>query len=233
MDVQPVFDTIAASATRLCEAVWGAVFRLDGELIHRAAYHNLGSDELAAALRIFPVPLGRGTVTARAISSRSIVQVEDLTKDPEQAYTPIVQAGFRTILSVPMLREGLPIGTIDVGRREVKPFSADQIELLKTFADQAIIAIENVRLFQELEARTQDLTRSVGELMALGEVGRALSSTLDLETVLQTIVLRPTSWPGRRAARSGSTTRGARSSGCGRATTSTRRTPPRCKRSRP
>jgi two-component system, NtrC family, sensor kinase len=89
-----------------------------------------------------------------------------------------------------MLRDSLPIGVIVVARREVGRFADNQVELLKTFADQAVIAIENVRLFKELEARTEDLTRSVGELTALGEVGRALSSTIDLETVLNTIVTR-------------------------------------------
>ena len=86
-----------------------------------------------------------------------------------------------------MLREGIPIGLINIRRTEVRPFSEKQIALLKTFADQAVIAIENVRLFQELEARTHELARSVGELKALGEVGQAVSSTLDLETVLTRI----------------------------------------------
>ena len=92
--------------------------------------------------------------------------------------------GTRTILATPLLREDIPIGTIVIRRTEVRPFTDKQIALLKTFADQAVIAIENVRLFQELEARTSELAQSVGELRALGEVGQAVSSTLDLETVL-------------------------------------------------
>ena len=104
------------------------------------------------------------------------------------------------MLATPLLREGTPLGVIYVGRGpEVQPFSAKQIALLETFADQAVIAIENVRLFKELEARTQDLTRSVGELRALGDVGRALSSTLDLDTVLQTIVTRASQLAGTDA----------------------------------
>jgi GAF domain-containing protein len=102
----------------------------------------------------------------------------------------------RSMLVVPMLREGTPIGAIRVSRREPRPFSAAQIELLKTFADQAVIAIENVRLFTELEARTQELARSVGDLRALGEVGQAISSTLDLQTVLGMIVARATQLTG-------------------------------------
>jgi signal transduction histidine kinase len=98
--------------------------------------------------------------------------------------------GHRTMLSTPLLREGVPIGVITIRRAEVNPFSEKQIELLKTFADQAVIAIENVRLFQELQARTGELARSVEELRALGEVGQAVSSTLDLQTVLSTIVAR-------------------------------------------
>jgi GAF domain-containing protein len=99
-------------------------------------------------------------------------------------------SGLRSLLAVPMLRDGEPIGTIGVGRTEPGPFPQTQVDLLRTFADQAVIAIENVRLFRELQARTQDLTHSVGELRALGEVSQAVSSTLDLGTVLETIVSR-------------------------------------------
>src|SRR4029453_12222499 len=99
-------------------------------------------------------------------------------------------SGSGPFFSVPMVREAEVIGTITLDRTEPVPFSDNQIALLQTFADQAVIAIENVRLFKELEARTADLTRSVGELRALGEVGQAVSSTLDLETVLTTIVGR-------------------------------------------
>jgi GAF domain-containing protein len=98
------------------------------------------------------------------------------------------QTGERTRLAVPLLREDTPIGVITIWRDVVEPFTERQIDLVKTFADQAVIAIENVRLFQELEARTHELAQSVGELRALGEVGQAVSSTLDLQTVLSTIV---------------------------------------------
>src|SRR5262249_43898273 len=181
-DVQPVFDAIAASAVRLCGAVNGAVFRYDGKLIHVAAYHNVAGDELAAFLRIFPHPPGRGSVTGRAILNRAIVHIEDLTKDPEHAHhASVVQAGFRTILSVPMLREGLPIGTINASRKEVKPFSADQIALLRTFADQAVIAIENVRLFNETKEALERQT-------ATSEILRVISSSpTDVQPVFETI----------------------------------------------
>jgi hypothetical protein len=135
--------------------------------------------------REFPRPPGRGSTTARAILTRGVVHV-DIAEDPEYTAEALVQAGFRIALSVPMLRDGSPIGAISVAREEGQPFSDTQIALLQTFADQAVIAIENVRLFQELQARTAQLTRSVTELRALGEVGQAVSSTLDLETVLNT-----------------------------------------------
>src|SRR5262249_52277543 len=98
--------------------------------------------------------------------------------------------GFRTVLAVPLLREGNPIGVISLVRTSVRPFTDKQIELLTTFADQAVIAIENVRLFEEVQARTRELAQSVKELQALGEVSQAVNSTLDLQTVLATIVAK-------------------------------------------
>src|SRR5207248_4827299 len=99
-------------------------------------------------------------------------------------------AGFRSGLGVPLMREGTPIGVIILWRKRVRPFTKKEIELVETFADQAVIAIENVRLFDEVQARTRELARSVGELRALGEVSQAVNSTLDLETVLATIVAK-------------------------------------------
>ena len=189
-DAQPTFDMIAVNATRLCDAVNGFVFRYDGELIHVGAYHNVGGEELDAIRGVFPIPPGRGSVTARAILTRAVAHVADLSADPEYAYSAIAQAGFRTVLAVPMLRDGLPIGAIVVTRMRVAPFSHSQIELLQTFARQAVIAVETVRLFQELQARTRDLGQSVEELRAIGEVSRAVSSTLDLDAVLEAIVAR-------------------------------------------
>jgi signal transduction histidine kinase/CheY-like chemotaxis protein len=127
----------------------------------------------------------------RTILGRAVLHIRDVAADP--GFTVVAAhpgLGIRSFLGVPILREGSPIGAIALFRREVALFSDRQIELVKTFADQAVIAIENARLFQELEARTRELTRSVHELQALGEVSQALSSTLDLETVLSTIVSR-------------------------------------------
>jgi GAF domain-containing protein/anti-sigma regulatory factor (Ser/Thr protein kinase) len=187
--VQPVFDAIVRSAVRLCDAAHGTVFRFDGSLIHLVAHHGLTPEALGANLRVFPRPPGRGSVAARAILTRRVVHV-DIAEDPEHEHRGFVEAGFRTVLSVPMLREGNPLGTITVTRGEARLFTDRQIALLRTFAEQAVIAIENVRLFTELRTRTAELTQSVEQLTALGEVGRAVSSTLEPLTVLTTIVAR-------------------------------------------
>jgi signal transduction histidine kinase len=190
-DVQPVFDAIAASAWRLCEGREGTVFRFDGRLIHLVAHSGHDPEQLDVLRKVFPIPPGRGSVTARAILTRAVVHV-DFAEDREYKHTPLVQLPSRTALAVPMLHDGNPIGAITVARVEGRPFSDKQVALLQTFADQAVIAIENLRLFKELEARTQELAHSVSELRALGEVGQAISSTLDLQTVLRTIVARAT-----------------------------------------
>jgi GAF domain-containing protein len=174
-DVQPVFDAIAANAVRLCGAVNSAVFRFDGKLIHLATSHNIPGDILAPFQRLFPATLDSPTVTARAISSRATVHVEDLSKEYEN--TPVVQAGYRTVLSVPMMREGVPIGAVNVTRMEVQPFSPNQVALLQTFADQAVIAIENVRLFKELETRNRDLTEALAQQTATADILRVISSS--------------------------------------------------------
>jgi PAS domain S-box-containing protein len=189
-DVQPVFDAIAANALRLCGATWSAVSRFDGEVMHLVSLHNLSDPDGAESVRrAFPRPPTRGGITDRAILTRATAYAPDVLEDPDYQLRGLAQAaGYRSHLAVPMLREGQPVGAITVAGASPRAFSDRQIDLLKTFADQAVIAIENVRLFQELEARTRELTRSVGELRALGEVSQAVGSTLDLETVLETIV---------------------------------------------
>jgi len=199
-DVQPVFDTIVQNAVRLCDGIFSVLYQFDGELIHLVAQRNFTAEGVEAAHRIFPARPTRGLGVGRALLERAIVHVPDVEIDPEFEYPGLSRAvGWRSGLFVPMLRDGTPIGVIVVARAVPGPFSENEIELLKTFADQAVIAIENVRLFKELEARTQDLTRSVGELRALGEVGQAISSTLDLQTVLSTIVARATQLSGTDA----------------------------------
>jgi signal transduction histidine kinase len=196
-DVQPVFDTIVRSAVRLCDGLFSALYQFDGELIHQGAQHNYTSEALEEVRRIFPMRPTRALGVGRAILERAVVHIPDVEVDPEWHHPALSRAiGFRSSLSVPMLREGAPIGAIVVARAEPGPFSDSEIELLKTFADQAVIAVENVRLFKELEARTRELTQSVEKLTALGEVSRAVSSTLDVETVLDTIVSRASQLAG-------------------------------------
>ena len=196
-DVQPVFDTIAAAALKLCRANSAAVMTFDGKLIHLVATVSVNPEGANAVRRIFPRPPSRDMAGTRAILTSSVVAIPDVLEDPDFAMKSVALAtGFRSALSVPLMREGSAIGAILLRRTEPRPFADQQIALLQTFADQAVIAIENVRLFKELEARTTDLMRSVGELRALGEVGQAVSSTLDLEIVLNTIVSRATQLAG-------------------------------------
>jgi GAF domain-containing protein len=160
-DLQPTFDAIAANATILSGAAAGMVYRFDGALIHFVASYELPPDVLQAAQRYYPSPPGRQSTTTRAIQTREVVHIADVATDPEYAQPAIVQTGWHTALAVPILQDGNPVGAITVVRREVAPFAQAQIELLKTFADQAVIAIENVRLFNELNERTRDLEESL------------------------------------------------------------------------
>ncbi len=190
-DVQPVFDMIAERAVKLCDAEVGVVTTLDGEQLELAAMYGLTSEGTEAVRQAFPMPLSAESTSAQATRSRMVVHFEDVMADAHYQYKDTARTGrWRGTLGVPMLRETQVIGAIMVGRATSGRFSDAQVELLRTFADQAVIAVENVRLFKELQARTAELTRSVGELKALGEVGQAVSSTLDLETVLHTIVSR-------------------------------------------
>ena len=190
-DTQPVFEMITRNARRLCAADSCAVFTYDGQLIHLQALDNMGYAGADALRQYYPAPVSQGHAGGRAILQGRPVHIEDTQADSNYVLTALVEAGMRTILAVPMMRDGAAIGLIVLHTwTTARPFSESQIDLLKTFADQAVIAIENVRLFTELEARTAQLTRSVGELRALGEVSQAVGSTLDLDAVLETIVDR-------------------------------------------
>ncbi len=185
-DVQPTFEAIAARAAILCEADNAAVFRFDGALIHYGAMCGVTEAEREAIRdSVFPLPPGRSSATTRAIESRAIVHIPDTRADPE--YVSGLRV-FGTALSVPMLRDGVPMGAITVTRLHVEPFSDAQIELLKTFADQAVIAIETVRLFTELNQRTRDLQESLEYQTATSDVLKVISgSSFDLQPVFDTI----------------------------------------------
>ena len=190
-DVQPVLAAVAESASQLCGAADALIHRVDGNVMRRVAH--FGAVPIVPGFDVRP--LTSGTPSGRAAVERRTIHIPDILDefargDYAEAQALQQGAGFRTILATPLMRDEALVGVIVLRRLEVRPFTDKQVELLKTFADQAVIAIENVRLFTELQARTAELTRSVGELEALGEVGRTISSTLDLETVLATVVSR-------------------------------------------
>jgi GAF domain-containing protein len=157
-NVQPVFDSIANAALKLCSASSANVFTYDGQLLRVAALAIVNPEGADAIRRAFPRPPGRDTAAGRAVLSRSVVVIPDVLEDPDFSHKAIALASdFRSMLDVPLMRDGTPIGAIAVGRPEPGPFPDKQIALLQTFADQAVIAIENVRLFTELEARKSEI----------------------------------------------------------------------------
>ena len=189
-DLQTVFDTLAESAARLCEADFVFMYRLNADEGQIVANYGVAADDLplVAAIRQHP---GRESVAERILLEHKTVHVPDFEDDPEYTFVEVPRKlGLRAILGVPMLRDGALIGMLLLARKLPGPFAARQIELCETFADQAVIAIENVRLFDEVQTRTRELARSVSELKALGEVSEAVNSTLDLKTVLETIVAK-------------------------------------------
>ena len=182
-DAQPVFDMIAESAVRLCESQFCAVFRFDGELIHLVGHHGLTPEALEAYQRVFPMPPSRDTATGRAILSCAVVHIQDVEADSEYRYVEIARmAKLRSIVAVPILREGSSLGSIAVWRSVAEPFPDKQIELLKTFADQAVIAIENVRLFNETKESLERQT-------ATAEILKVISSSpTEVQPVFDAIV---------------------------------------------
>jgi signal transduction histidine kinase len=191
-DLQPVLEILIENATRLCGAQQGFLFTSDGELHHLAVEYN-SPPAFKEWVLTHPSRTGDASVVGRVAYEGRVIQILDAQADAawraRNAGAPGL-SGVRSLLGVPMRREGVLIGVIAMWRTAVRPYTDKERQLVETFADQAVIAIENVRLVTELQARTQDLTRSVEQLTALGEVGRAVSSTLDLETVLSTIVSR-------------------------------------------
>jgi signal transduction histidine kinase len=159
-----VFETLIESAARLCDTGPGEIWRRDGDVYRLAAAQILDA-EYEKRERELEVRPGRGTGVARAVLERRAVQIIDAWIDPEYEQKDDARiGGIRTVLAVPLLRSGEPIGAFSLARNRVEPFTDRQIELVRTFADQAVIAIENARLFQEVQARTEELSRSLEEL---------------------------------------------------------------------
>ena len=182
-ELQPVLDTVIANAVRLIGAEHGHIRQYDGEFLHGVAYCNVGAEEVTALQRV-PVRPGRDTAPGCAFLERKPIHVPNV--ELWEFRPPPYRAG--TILAVPMLREGTPIGTLSVWRKNVMPFTERQIELVTTFADQAVIAIENVRLFKELQDRNRDLTEALEQQTATSEILRVIaSSPTDLQSTLDAV----------------------------------------------
>jgi GAF domain-containing protein len=165
-DLQAVLDTLTESAARLCDAGRAAILRQKGAAYYYATHYNF-PPEFVEFARTVPIEPGRGTCVGRVLQTGKIVQIPDALADPEYTLMEGQRLGdYRTLLGVPLLREGTPIGVIALMRPTVRPFSDKEIDLVTTFADQAVIAIENVRLFEDVEARTRELAKSLQDLRA-------------------------------------------------------------------
>jgi signal transduction histidine kinase len=181
-DVQPVFDTIARNTSRLCSGNYAIVTRYDGELLHLVAQHNPRPGAAVPTAQHYPRPPSRDLPAARAVLERAVVHIPHADKDPDLVQEVVAKIGAGSFLGVPMLREGWPIGAIGVSRAESGPFPAEQIELVKLFADQAVIAIENARLFNETKEALERQT-------ATSEILRVIASTpTDTQPVFDAIV---------------------------------------------
>jgi GAF domain-containing protein len=204
-ELQPVFDSILANAAHLCEANFGTLNLCKDGTFPVAAMHDV-PPAYAEFRRLNPqFRVVDGHPLARVAATGQVQQIFDMRLEPlylekDPSFVAMVEhAGARTLFLVPMLKDNDVIGVITIFRQEVRPFSDKQIALVQNFAAQAVIAIENARLLTELRQRTDELGRSVGELRALGEVSQAVNSTLDLETVLSTIVAKAVQLSGTEA----------------------------------
>src|SRR4030095_11649292 len=177
-DLQPVLDTVAERAASHCGGLDGHIFRVDGARLRLVALHaSISGGPAGGRVGEFTIPLTHGTVAGRAVLARRSINVTDLQKEIDEfpeGSALACRLGHRTTLSVPLLREGVGIGCIQIRRSEVQPFTQKQVELLLSFADQAVIAIENVRLFKELETRNAELTQALDPQTATSDIPRVI-----------------------------------------------------------
>ena len=188
-DLQVVLDTLTKSASILCAADMGAITREDGSGFRHVTNYKFPPDWIEFNKTIHMRP-GRDSVVGRSLMEGKVVQVTDVLNDPEYTYHAVaLKGGYRTFLAAPMIREGRPVGVLVLGRKAVAPFSDKQIELVSTFADQAAIAIESVRLFNAEQQRTAELSESLEQQTATSEVLRVISSSPgDLEPVFNAML---------------------------------------------
>jgi two-component system, NtrC family, sensor kinase len=188
-DLQTVLDALIESAVRLCDADMGGISRQQGDVYRQVAGFG-HSPALVRFMENHTLEISRGTISGRAVLERRIIQIPDVLADPEYTFLEAARiSGIRTMLGVPLLREGVPIGVMNLQRTSVRPFTEKQIQLVTTFADQAVIAIENARLFDEVQARTCELTESLEQQTATSEVlGVISSSPGELESVFETML---------------------------------------------
>src|SRR5215510_72825 len=184
-DVLPVFDAIVANAVQICDGRFGAVMRLEGGSLHLGAYQGFSPDALEMLRRRYPLRPEAGGFTGLAASRGEVVRSDDVAHDPRTAQRDLARvAGYNAFLAVPMIREHQVVGVINVARAE--PFTDQQMALIQTFADQAVIAIENVRLFTELQEKNQAITE------AHAQVTEALDQQTATSEILQVISSSPT-----------------------------------------
>jgi GAF domain-containing protein/HAMP domain-containing protein len=188
-DLQAVLDALVGSAAKLCDAESAFIFRLEDSAYHLAASHGF-SEEYRQYIMRNPIGPGRNTLVGRAALEARTVHLPDCMADSEYVWSESQKiGGYRTMLGVPLLREGIPMGVMALTRSSVRPFTDKQIALVETFADQAAIAIENVRLFEDVQKRTEELSASLEQQTATSDVLKIISrSTFDLKSVLDTLV---------------------------------------------
>jgi signal transduction histidine kinase len=188
LDVNPVFETLAENAVKLCEAQHAFIFRFDGMILRCVATYNI-PPELKEFVEKTPVRPARGSGAGRAALERRTIQIEDIRTDPEFTYGVVQVGPMRTLLAVPMLRADELLGVIVITRPEVRLFTGNQVALMENFADQAVIAIENTRLFEEVQSRTHELTESLEQQTATSEVLSVISkSPANLAPVFRAIL---------------------------------------------